>query len=82
MKSKANVLEFTATPTGICEAARAGDVAAIDLILAARPELLAIDNPHSWTKTVNGHERGLRNDDEVVCRTGFLTRMIHGSDFQ
>ena len=47
---------FQTTPAGICEAARAGDVSKIESILAKSPDLLLIDNPHSWTKTVNGHE--------------------------
>ena len=48
--------EFPATPAGICEAARAGDVAAIKRILSEQPQLIAIDNPHNWTKTVQGHD--------------------------
>ncbi len=48
--------DFEATPAGICEAARAGDVAALEEILTSKPELLVITNPHNWTKTVEGHD--------------------------
>lgn len=48
--------DFEATPAGICEAARAGDVAVLEEILTSKPELLVITNPHNWTKTVEGHD--------------------------
>jgi ankyrin repeat protein len=47
---------FEATPAGISEAARAGDVKAIERILVQKPELLVTDNPHNWTKIADGHD--------------------------
>ena len=48
--------KFEATPAGICEAARAGAIDAIKSILHEKPELLIVDNPHNWTKTIDGHD--------------------------
>ncbi len=46
---------FAATPSGICNAARAGAVDALKSLLREKPELLIVDNPHNWTKTTDGH---------------------------
>lgn len=63
---------FSLTAAGICEAARAGDTQAIDYILAKRPELLGVENPHNWTKTVEGHQvRGSFNRKPVEVASFF-----------
>lgn len=71
MNFRSNVV-FSATPAGICEAARAGDAIAIDRILAENPRLLVVDNPHNWTKTADRHEvRGAYNRKPVEVAAFF-----------
>ena len=60
--------EFTATPGGICEAARDGDVARIDWILKQTPELANVKNPHNWSRTpVLHHCPGAKTPIEIAA---------------
>ncbi len=60
--------EFTATPGGICEAARDGDVARIDWILKQKPELANVKSPHNWSRTpVLHHWPGAKTPIEIAA---------------
>ena len=60
--------EFTATPGGICEAAREGDVAAIEWILKQKSELANVKNPHNWSRTpVLHHCPGAKTPIEIAA---------------
>ena len=60
--------EFTATPGGICEAAREGDVATIEWIHKQKPELATVKNPHNWSRTpVLHHWPGAKTPIEIAA---------------